>query len=53
MIDQPGQPLLLTVTETNTSDQPVTILNDNDNFLLEGPSTVTIPAANAAPATRS
>lgn len=47
MVYQPGQPLLLTATETNTSDQPVTIPDSNDNFVLPGPTTVTIPSTNA------
>ena len=33
---QPGQPVQITATETNTSDQAVTILNANDMFLLHG-----------------
>jgi hypothetical protein len=40
----------LTATETNTSDQPETILNQNDTFVLVGSTTVTIPASSPPPA---
>ena len=49
---QPGQPLLLTLTETNTSDQPLTVMNDADKFdIIEewnGTPTYTIPATGAS-----
>jgi hypothetical protein len=33
---QPGEPVQMTATETNTSDQAITLLNSGDQFSVEG-----------------
>jgi hypothetical protein len=45
---QPGQPVQLTATETNVSDEPITILNTNDVFNVVGPGGGSLPAVNVS-----
>jgi hypothetical protein len=46
---QAGEPIRMTATETNTSDQAVTILNINDVFTVIGYDGVTLPAEAVSP----
>jgi hypothetical protein len=41
---QPGEPVQITATETNTSSQAITILNTQDQFTVMGYGGVTLPA---------
>jgi hypothetical protein len=45
---QPGQPVQLTATETNTSIQAITILNTQDQFIVMGYGGVNLPATNVS-----
>ena len=45
---QPGEPVELTATETNVSDQPITILDVNDQFVVVGLGGVSLPAVNVS-----
>jgi hypothetical protein len=51
VIYQPGQPFVLTATETNATNQPVTVMNDADNFDIYqwwNDTTLTIPATGTS-----
>jgi hypothetical protein len=53
VIYQPGQPFVLTATETNATNQPVTVMNDADNFDIYqswNDTTLTIPATGTSSA---
>jgi hypothetical protein len=41
---QPGEPVQITATETNTTAQAITILNTQDQFIVMGYGGVTLPA---------
>jgi Intracellular proteinase inhibitor len=47
-IYQPGAAVQLTATETNVSDQAITLLNVNDQFIVMGLGGVSLPAVNAS-----
>jgi Intracellular proteinase inhibitor len=45
---QPGKPVQLTATETNVSDQAITLLNTNDQFIVMGSDGVTLAAVSVS-----